>query len=185
VWSIAFQWDSVTGGSNGIVGVWPGDWMSERRNYYALVLTVVALALSALVAIAHGPFGLALRGVRDSRLRAEAIGIDVRGRQWQGFALAGAFAGLAGGLFAFSKGSISPESLAIPRSVDALVMVLLGGLNALFGPLIGAAAFTLLQDTLARTTEYWRAMVGAGILVLVLLFPQGAGGALAKLTRWR
>ena len=185
VWSIAFQWDSVTGGSNGIVGVWPGDWLSDRRNYYALVLTSVATALCGLVAASHGPFGRALRGARDSPLRAEAIGIDVRRRQWQGFALAGAFAGLAGGLFAFSKGSISPESLAIPRSVDALVMVLLGGLNALFGPLIGAALFTWLQDTLARTTEYWRAMVGAGILVLVLLFPQGVGGALARLTRLR
>jgi branched-chain amino acid transport system permease protein len=65
------------------------------------------------------------------------------------------------------------------------VMVLLGGLNALFGPLIGATLFTWLQDTLARTTEYWRAMVGAGILVLVLLFPQGVGGALARFTRRR
>jgi branched-chain amino acid transport system permease protein len=184
-WSIAFQWDSVTGGSNGIVGVWPGDWLSDRRHYYALVLMIVAVALCALVAIAYGPFGRTLRAARDSPLRAEAIGIDVRLRQWQGFALAGAFAGLAGGLFAFSKGSISPESLAIPHSVDALVMVLLGGLNALFGPLIGSALFTWLQDTLARTTEYWRAMVGAGILVLVLLFPQGVGGALARLVRSR
>ena len=165
--------------------MWPGDWLSDRRHYYALVLMIVAVALCALVAIAYGPFGRTLRAARDSPLRAEAIGIDVRLRQWQGFALAGAFAGLAGGLFAFSKGSISPESLAIPHSVDALVMVLLGGLNALFGPLIGSALFTWLQDTLARTTEYWRAMVGAGILVLVLLFPQGVGGALARLVRSR
>ena len=111
--------------------------------------------------------------------------IDVRNRQWQGFMLAGAFAGIAGALFAFSKGSISPETLAIPRSIDVLVMVLLGGLNALFGPLIGAAAFTWLQDTLARVTEYWRAFVGAGILVLILAFPQGVGGAFARLTRKR
>ena len=95
------------------------------------------------------------------------------------FALAGAFAGLAGGLYAFSKGSISPETLAIPRSVDALVMVLLGGLNALAGPLLGAAAFTWLSDTLARATEYWRAVLGAAILVIVLAFPMGIGGALA------
>jgi branched-chain amino acid transport system permease protein len=185
IWSIAFQWDAVTGGSNGIVGVWPGDGLAERRTYFALTLAAVTLALLALVAIANGPFGRALRGARDSPLRAAAIGIDVRARQWQGFALAGAFAGLAGGLFAFSKGSISPESLAIPRSVDGLVMVLLGGLNALFGPLIGAAAFTWLQDALARNTEYWRALVGAGIVALVTLFPQGLGGALARITRRR
>ena len=112
-----------------------------------------------------------------------AIGIDVRRRQWQGFMLAGAFAGVAGALFAFSKGSISPETLAIPRSIDVLVMVLLGGLNALFGPLIGAAAFTWLQDTLARVTEYWRAFVGAGILILVLAFPQGLGALGRRLRR--
>ena len=126
---------------------------------------------------------LRLRGARDSPLRAAALGIDVRATQWRGFALAGAFAGFAGGLFAFSKGSISPETLAIPRSVDALVMVLLGGLNALFGPLLGATVFTWLQDTLARATDYWRAMVGVGILALVLLFPQGLGGALARVLR--
>jgi branched-chain amino acid transport system permease protein len=182
-WSIAFQWDTVTGGSNGIVGVWPGDWLTDRRRFYALTLTVVTLALAALAALAQGPFGRALRGARDSPLRAAASGIDVRRRQWRGFAVAGAFAGLAGGLFAFSKGSISPETLAIPQSVDALVMVLLGGLNALFGPLIGAATFTWLHDTLARNTPYWRALVGVGILVLVTLFPQGLGGALARLTR--
>ena len=87
------------------------------------------------------------------------------------------FAGLAGGVYAFSKGSISPETLAIPRSVDALVMVLLGGVNALAGPIMGAAAFIGLQDTLARATEYWRAGVGLAILVLVLVFPMGIGGA--------
>ena len=149
------------------------------------MLVVVTLALVSLYALARSPFGRALRAVRDSPVRAAALGIDVRGLQWRGFALAGAFAGLAGGLFAFSKGSISPESLAIPRSVDALVMVLLGGLNAPFGPLAGATVFTWLQDTLARTTEYWRALVGVGILALVLLFPQGLGGALARVTRRR
>ncbi len=80
-------------------------------------------------------------------------------------------------LFAFSKGSISPESLAIPRSVDAIVMVLLGGLNALFGPLLGAAAFTWLADTLARATEYWRALLGVLILAIVLVFPDWASAA--------
>ena len=80
-------------------------------------------------------------------------------------------------MYAFSKGSISPETLAIPRSVDALVMVLLGGLNALVGPLLGAAAFIGLQDSLARATEYWRAGLGVAILLLVLVFPLGIGGA--------
>jgi branched-chain amino acid transport system permease protein len=184
-WSIAFQWDAVTGGSNGIVGVWPPEWLAGRKTFHVIAAVVIVAALLALYALVRSPFGRALRAVRDSPLRAAAIGIDVRATQWRGFAYAGAFAGLAGGLFAFSKGSISPESLAIPRSVDALVMVLLGGLNALFGPVLGATAFTWLQDTLARSTEYWRAMVGAGILALVLLFPNGLGGALSRALRRR
>ena len=178
VWSIAFQWDSVTGGSNGLVGVWPAAWLASKQAYYFFTLALGAAALIALAWIAYTPFGYSFRAGRDSTLRAEASGINVRGTQWIAFALAGAFAGLAGGIYAFSKGSISPETLAIPRSVDALVMVLLGGLNTLAGPLLGAAAFIGLQDVLARTTEYWRAALGAMILLVVLAFPTGIGGAL-------
>ena len=94
--------------------------------------------------------------------------------------LACGFAGLAGGLFAFSKGSISPETLGLGRSIDVLVMLLLGGLNAPFGPLLGAGAFVWLQDALARVTEYWRACVGALIVLLVIAFPNGIGGAYAR-----
>ena len=90
----------------------------------------------------------------------------------------GGFAGIAGGLYAYSKGGVGPDALAIPRSVDALVMMLLGGQNALFGPLLGAAAFTWLQDALARTTEYWRTCVGVVILLIVSVFPNGVGGVL-------
>jgi len=181
VWSVAFQWDSVTGGSNGVVGVWPAAWLASRRAYYWFTLAVIGAALVAIAWIAHAPFGYALRASRDSPLRAEAQGIDVRRIHWVAFVAAGAFAGLAGGLYAFSKGSISPETLAIPRSVDALVMVLLGGLNALAGPLIGAAAFTWLSDTLARATEYWRAVLGAAILAIVIAFPAGIGGAAKRI----
>ena len=183
VWSIAFQWDSVTGGSNGLIGVWPAAAVAGRGAFYALTLALTAAGLVALVLMARSPFGYALRAARDAPLRAAAIGIDVRRTQWVAFALAGAFAGLAGGLFVFSKGSISPEALAIPRSVDALVMVLLGGLNALAGPFLGAAAFTGLQDVLARATEYWRAAMGAMILFLALAFPMGLGGAAQALLR--
>ena len=185
VWSIVLQWDAV-GGSNGITGAWPPDWVADRVRYYLLVVGVVALALVALVLIAFTPFGYALRGSRDSPWRAAAIGIDVRARRIKALAISGAFAGVAGGLYAYAKGGTSPDALSIPRSVDALVMMLLGGQNALFGPLLGAAAFIWLQDALARTTEYWRACVGIGILLIVSVFPLGIGGALsAWLPRWR
>lgn len=181
VWSVAFQWDSVTGGSNGLIGVWPPPQLASRTHFYALAATIVVLAYGALVAIARSPFGFALRATRDSRLRAAAVGIDVARTQWLAFVIAGTFAGLAGALFAFSKGSISPETLAIPKSVDALVMVLLGGINAWFGPLAGAAVFTWLQDGLARSFAYWRAALGVLIVLLVLLFPRGIGGSIG----WR
>ena len=90
--------------------------------------------------------------------------------------VAGLFAGLAGSLFVFSKGSISPDSMAVGKSVDGLVMVLLGGLQTLAGPVVGAVTFTWLQDSVARSTDYWRALLGAIILLLVLLFPQGIAG---------
>jgi branched-chain amino acid transport system permease protein len=121
--------------------------------------------------------------VRDAPVKARSIGLPPRRLQWTAFVIAGALAGVAGALYAFSKGSISPEVLGIPRSVDALVMVLLGGINTLAGPIVGAAAFTWLQDTLARSTEYWRAALGAIILALVVLFPRGIVGTVVPLVR--
>ena len=182
-WATVYQWDALTGGSNGLVGVWPAPWVSSRVAYYWLTLALAGGAIALLWRIVFAPFGYALRATRDSPRRAAAIGIDVRTVRWAGFVIAGVAAGLAGSLYAFSKGSISPESLSIPRSVDGLVMVLLGGLQTLFGPVAGAALLTWLQDTLARHTEYWRAMLGAAILVLVLVFPQGIVGALTGAMR--
>jgi len=176
LWSIAVQWDTMTGGSNGVTGAWPPDWLGERTHYYLFVLIVVAIALVALAIIAFTPLGYALRGARDSALRAASSGIDVRARRIKGLAIAAAFAGISGALFAYSKGGVAPDALSIPRSVDALVMMLLGGQSALFGPLLGATAFTWLSDVLARVTEYWRAWVGIAILVIVSAFPNGIGG---------
>jgi branched-chain amino acid transport system permease protein len=177
-WSVVYQWDAFTGGSNGLIGLWPSDWLKNKTLFYAFALTLCIAAILFLWRVVHAPFGYALRAGRDSPLRADAIGIDVRRFQWFGFVLAGIFAGLAGGLFAFSKGSISPETLAVPRSVDGFVMVLLGGVQTLTGPVAGAAVFTWLQDTIARNTEYWRAILGLTILVIVLAFPMGIAGFL-------
>jgi branched-chain amino acid transport system permease protein len=126
--------------------------------------------------VLFAPFGYAMRAARDSVLRSDAIGIDVKRMQWLAFALAGVFCGAAGVLFAFSKGSISPEAISVSRSVDGLVMVMLGGLQTLLGPVVGASVFTWLQDVIARETDYWRAILGLVILALVLLFPAGIAG---------
>jgi branched-chain amino acid transport system permease protein len=184
-WSIAFEWDSVTGGSNGLTGVWPAPWLSSRSTYYWLTLVTTGTAVAILWRMIFSPFGYALRASRDSALRAAAIGIDPRAVQWAGFTIAGLFAGIAGALYAFSKGSISPETLAIPRSIDALVMVLLGGLQTLIGPVVGAATLTALQDSIIRQTEYWRAVLGATVIALVVFFPAGLAGMLRRATRAR
>jgi branched-chain amino acid transport system permease protein len=184
-WAICFQWDTFTGGSNGLTGVWPAQWLSDKRNYYYLTLALVAGGVLLMHRILYSPFGYALRAGRDSVLRADAIGMDVKRLQWLAFVLAGTLAGLAGALYAFSKGSISPESLHVSKSIDGLVMVLLGGLQTLVGPVVGALTFTWLHDTVARNTDYWRAMLGAIILLLVLLFPQGIAGFVRQLINRR
>jgi branched-chain amino acid transport system permease protein len=186
IWAVTFQWDSFTGGSNGLTGVWPSAMFSDKRMYYWLTLGLVVVAVLLLRRVLFSPFGYALRAGRDSVLRADAIGIDVQRMQWLAFVLAGGVAGLAGALYAFSKGSISPESMSVGKSVDGLVMVLLGGVQTLAGPVVGAFGFTWLHDVVARNTDYWRAMLGAVILILVLLFPQGiAGAAQMWWDRWR
>jgi branched-chain amino acid transport system permease protein len=175
-WAVAYQWDGFTGGSNGITGVWPPEWAAQGAGFYLLALALCAAGIYLLRRMLLSPWGYALRAARDAGARAEALGIAVRRVQWSAFAVAGALAGLAGGLYAFSKGSVAPDALAVARSVDGLAMVLLGGLQQLAGPVVGAAAFTWLHDSLARGTEYWRALLGGVILLLVLLFPQGISG---------
>ncbi|MGE0801951.1 MAG: ABC transporter permease [Lautropia sp.] len=185
-WAIVFQWDAFTGGSNGLTGVWPAAWLADKRAYYFLTLILVVAGVLMLRRLLFSPFGYAMRAGRDSPLRADAIGIDVKRIHWAAFVVGGLFAGLAGALFAFSKGSISPESLHVGKSIDGLVMVLLGGVQTLVGPVVGAVTFTWLHDVVARNTEYWRAMLGLIILALVLLFPQGIAGFVRQLVphRW-
>lgn len=185
VWAGVYQWDDFTGGSNGMTGVWPAPWLAEKNAYYFLTLALVLASLWVLRRVLFSPFGYAMRAGRDSPLRADAIGLNVKSNQWVAFIVAGAFAGVAGALFAFSKGSISPESLSVSRSVDGLVMVLLGGIQTLTGPVVGAVSYTWLHDVMARSTDYWRALLGAVILVLVLLFPQGIAGFARQLLELR
>jgi branched-chain amino acid transport system permease protein len=177
-WSIVFQWDSLTGGSNGVVGIWPSAWLAGKTTYYYMALVLCGAGIAILWRVLFSPFGYALRAGRDSPLRAEAIGIDLRSFQWGAFVLVGALAGLAGAVYAFSKGSISPSAISIGQSTDALVMVLLGGVDTLTGPVVGGAIFTWLRDELARRTDFWRAVLGMVILLIVLAFPQGLVGGL-------
>ncbi len=181
VYAVAFQWVELTGGDNGVVGVWPSRWAASREVYYYLTLLVSVAAILLLRRLIYAPFGYTLRAARDSAVRADAIGIDVRAHRWLAFTVAGAAAGMAGGLFAFSKGSIDPTLIAIPMSIDFLVMILAGGLQTVAGPLVGAAFFHSLQDFFLPLTDFWRFFVGLAIIVIVLAFPRGIVGGVAGL----
>lgn len=181
VWSIVFQWDDVTGGSNGLFGVWPSGILESRGSFYLAALLLVLIGLLALRRLVFSPFGYALRAARDSERRAEASGIDVAQVRWLAFIIAGTLCGVAGALFTFAKGSISPEAISVGRSIDGLVMVLFGGVQSLLGPIFGATAFTLLQDMVMRETAYWRALLGTLMLAVVLMFPGGIAGGIADI----
>ncbi|MFK7962699.1 MAG: ABC transporter permease [Burkholderiaceae bacterium] len=175
LWSVVFQWADLTGGDDGIVSIWPAQWASETTAFYYMTLVVAGGGIVLLRHIAHTSFGYALRASRDSKLRAEATGINTRRVQWVSMIFAGMMAGLAGGLFVFSKGSVFPTELEIARSFDALIMVFLGGVKTLAGPLAGASVLTLTQDYLSRF-EYWRLALGLLIILIVVVAPDGIAG---------
>lgn len=181
VWAVMFQTVSITGGDNGILGIWPSPWAANPMIFYGLTLVICAAGTLLLRRALYAPFGYALRATRDSPTRAEAIGLNATTIRLTAFVIAGAAAGLAGGLTAFSKGSVFPTYISISRSVDALLMVLLGGVQTMTGPIIGALTYTGLFDVLLLITDLWRLVLGLSIIALVLLFPQGIAGTTLRL----
>jgi branched-chain amino acid transport system permease protein len=179
LWSLVFQWGEFTGGDDGLVDIWPAAWLSGTTAYYYLTLIVGVGGILVLRHAAHSPFGYCLRASRDSSRQAEAMGIHTKRLQWAAFAFAGAMAGLAGGLFVFSKGSIFPAELEIARSFDALIVVFLGGVKTLSGGVVGGAALESIKDIITRF-EYWRLALGLMIIGIVILAPEGIVGSIRK-----
>ncbi|MBW1679941.1 MAG: ABC transporter permease [Deltaproteobacteria bacterium] len=174
-WAVVCQWGRFTGGDDGVLGIWPSPWAGNEVIFYYLAIIISGGGILALRYLLFTPFGYAMRACRDSRLRAAAIGIHVRRRQWYSFAVAGMFAGLAGGIYVFSKGSVFPYEMSIPRSFDILLSVLLGGIHSLSGPVVGSAAFIGLEDLISRV-HFWRLILGSIFILLVVCFPQGIAG---------
>ena len=183
VWSVAFQWTEVTGGDNGLIGVWPSAWAAAPAHFYWLTLALVVVGIALLRVILFSPFGYALRALRDNDLRAEAIGLSRQRIQWIGFAIAGAFAALAGALHAFLKGSVFPDDLGIPLSIDALAMVLLGGAGTVSGGVVGAALYKSLSIWVISETDYSKLVLGLLIVVLVVAVPAGRARRARSLAR--
>lgn len=177
-WSVVFQWSDVTGGDDGLLYIVKSQWADTAESWVPFYLLTVMLSVGAMLflrRVLFAPFGYAMRACRDSELRSQAIGIHVMRQRWLAFTLAGAAAGLAGGLYVFSKGSAFPDYMSIPQSFDGLIMVLLGGVKTLLGPMVGAVAFTWIQDQISRF-EYWRFFLGLAIILIVIAFPQGIAG---------
>ncbi|HEU5189904.1 MAG TPA: ABC transporter permease [Methylomirabilota bacterium] len=178
VYAIVHQWDEVTGGDNGLLSVWPSPWLASPLRYYFVALVATALALALLLRLAGSPFGLALRAARDHPRRAEAVGLNIRAHQHVAFVVAALVAGLGGAIFVYLKGSVFPNYVDAPMSVQPLVMVLLGGVGSPVGPPLGAVVYKLLDTVITRYTEYWQAVLGLILIALVLIFPRGLVGIL-------
>jgi branched-chain amino acid transport system permease protein len=174
--AVVFQWYGFTGGDNGILGLWPPSWLGAPGRYYLFALAMTTAGVAFLFWVTECPLGLALRAIRDNPRRAESVGIDVRLHQWVAFVLAGAVAGLGGALYVFHKGSAFPDYLSVAKSIEPLVMILLGGVGTFLGPMVGAAVFKGLDTVVTAWTHYWGAVLGATLTGLVLLFPRGLLG---------
>ena len=181
LWGIAFGWRSLTGGDDGLPSVprpnVPLPWtLTDGIPFYYFVLIFFGLAVGALALIVSSPFGKALVGIRESERRMEVLGYDVWRHKYVAFILAGLFAGLAGNLFVYFNGFVSPSYLNILFSASALLMVILGGSGTLLGAAIGAAVIVGLENFISGYMERWVLVLGV-IYVLVTLFaPSGLVG---------
>jgi branched-chain amino acid transport system permease protein len=179
LWSVAFGWRSLTNGDDGMPGVPRPDfgWSLEGTTaFYYFALAIVGIASVLLVAIVKSPFGRALRGIRESESRMQALGYDVWRYQYVAFILAAAFAGIAGALYAYYNRFVGPEYLYVVQSAEALIMVILGGAGTLIGPAIGAALIVFLEDFVSSITEHWVLVLGVIYVVVTLFAPRGVIG---------
>lgn len=190
VWGIAFGWRGFTGGDDGLPGVprpalglpWS---LGEGAPFYYFVLIFFGLATGVVWRLVQSPFGRALVGIRESERRMEVLGFNVWLHKYVAFVLAGLLAGLAGNLFVYYTGFVSPAYLSIIFSAMALIMVILGGAGTLLGPALGSAVIVILENTISAFTERWLLVLGL-IYVLVTLFaPAGLLGLVHGGTRPR
>lgn len=182
IWAIAFKWNAVTGGDNGFVGIRVPAALTGHQPLYLFTVSVVLASVWLLWRVVGSPFGRLLTSIRENPERAEFLGINVRGYQLLAFVIAGAFAGLAGALFALHNRSVFPDSALWTRSAEVLIMTILGGVYTFLGPAVGAVLLVVLDYLVTTRTEYWPLVLGSILLALVYFFPEGVMGTLAT---WR
>ena len=200
VWAICFKWNDVTGGEQGMPEIPYPDlgWMERlplagqlrtSDHFYLLTVVLVAACFWVLRRIVGSPFGRILTTIRENPERAEFIGVNVRRWELLAFVIAGAFAGLAGGLFGIFNRGVFPDFAYWPKSSEVLIMTILGGIGYFYGPAVGALVLLVLNQQITSYTEYWPFILGTILIVLLFAFPGGIVGALdgavRRLTRIR
>jgi branched-chain amino acid transport system permease protein len=185
---IAIQASSLTGGHSGLRGI-PAFAISFGRfswslddpiNFYYFTFVWVGLAVIVMQRILASPFGSVIRAIRDNEARAAACGHNVKALKLLSFVWSGLFAGLAGSLSALHLRIVSIDVFYWPTSAEVVIMTLLGGARAFFGPFIGAALYLSLQEETARFTEYWSLIIGTVLILCVRFFPEGVSGLLPR-----
>jgi branched-chain amino acid transport system permease protein len=188
VFSVALKWRDVTGGSDGIaIAEKPsffGFDLSNSLVMYFMTLSFFALAYWGLRRLLNAPLGHAFVGIRENEQRMAAIGYSTRAYKLVSFTIAGAIAGLAGGLYAIFNGFISADAVYWTASGDILIMTMLGGAGTLIGPAVGAALVLLMKNVASSYSEHWLAIIGVTFICCVMFFPGGLWGALRTL-QWR
>jgi branched-chain amino acid transport system permease protein len=181
LWGVAFGWRWLTGGDDGLPGVpRPAAGLplslADGRRFYYLVLLCFVLSVAALGLVGRSPFGRALVGIRESARRMEVLGYNTWLYKYVAFVLAGFFAGLAGNLFVYYNGFVSPAYLSIVFSAAALIMVILGGAGTLLGPVLGSAVIVYLENAVSAYTQRWLLVLGVVYVVVTLFAPEGLMG---------
>ncbi len=188
VFSVALKWRDVTGGSDGMaIAEKPGFLGFDLANslpMYFMTLVFLLLSYWALRRLLNAPLGHVFVGIRENEPRMLAIGYPTRAYKLLSFTIAGAFAGLSGGLYAIFNSFISPDAVYWTASGDILIMTMLGGAGTLIGPAIGAGVFLLMKNVVSSYSEHWLAIIGTVFIGCVLFFPGGIWGTLRRV-RWR
>ncbi|MFS8477789.1 MAG: branched-chain amino acid ABC transporter permease [Micromonosporaceae bacterium] len=186
VFGLAYRLSRVTGGENGLRGIWRPPAVSEAWKFYYLCLGVLVLAMLALWVIQRSPFGLVLRGIRDSESRMSSLGYSVPAYKFFAIMISGLVAGLAGVLSVWHAEFVSPSSAGFLRSALTVIMVILGGVGTFLGPVVGAGVVVWTENAVSTHIERWPTLLGLIFIIVVLFAPQGlVGTATARLRRRR
>ena len=184
VWGLAYRWNSVTGGDNGINMTGRPKFGLDLTNdvtFFYLVFAFFIVSMIMMYVLVRSPFGRSLEGIRERELRMQILGYNTWLHKYIAFIIAGGFGGLAGVLWAHTNGHVSPENVVLTTSVDALLMVVLGGAGTLVGAVIGAGIVFGLREYLSTLVPWWQYALGAVYVLTILYLPTGLMGIPARI----